>query len=392
MEGTDSVGWFSALFAWIAALARDGVWQLLTVQNAISLVSTGVAVWKWWEAREANLFFRFERMIARNEDKLVGARADLLDVMHRPGPGLLVRSPLFMTWSLRAVLQRREWHPNSLWPLGKRLDRLLRGALRTCDRKVSAHLARLSHFREEIASVHLIRGAVAASRASVAQEEFKRQQLEQDALDSFRLVLGIPEHQDDLAAHEFIAHQLARMGQGQLAESSYLRLIQILEAQSASPTRNLVLARAKRCLAVIKYPVAPQAARSLLTETAELMTQFGPPRDRDFLELAETYYLDGITRLRLGAYVQGAQQLGLAQGCYRGLVRSLRDRRRGLFRWMLSERRFSGHRVKELCTRAEYGLDQVNRIVRINEKRRDLLIASLRRGIGVPRHNRKRPY
>jgi hypothetical protein len=391
MEGTDSVGWFAALITWIAALARDGVWQLLTVQNVISLVSTSIAVWKWWEARESNLFFRFERMIARNEHKLVGARTDLLDVMNRPGPGVLVRAPLFMTWKLRAVLQRRKWHPSSLWPIGQTVDRRLRRALRTCDRKVSAHLGRLSHFREQIASVHLIRGALAAGRAVVVQEEHKRQLLEQEALDQFRLVLAIPGHQDDLAAREFIAHQLARTDQRQLADSEYCRLIELLKPQPAAPTRNLVLSRAKRCLAVLRYPSAPLYARGLLAEAAELMTQFGPPRDRDFLELAETYYLDGITRLRLGAYVQGAQQLGLAQGCYRGLVRSLRERRRGLFNWMLSERRFSGHRVKELCCRAEYGLDQVNRVIKLNENRRDLLIASLRKGSGVPRRNRKPP-
>jgi hypothetical protein len=111
MEGMHSVDWLSDLLSWFVAAAKGGVWQLLTVQNAISLVSTGVAIWKWWEAREANLFLRFERMIARNEHKLVGARSDLLDVMNRPGPGVLIRTPLFITWKLRAVLHRRKWHP-----------------------------------------------------------------------------------------------------------------------------------------------------------------------------------------------------------------------------------------------------------------------------------------
>jgi hypothetical protein len=70
-------------------------------------------------------------------------------------------------------------------------------------------------------------------------------------------------------------------------------------------------------------------------------------------------------------------------------VRSLRDRRRGLFRWMVKERRFAGHRVEELCSRAECGLAQVDRLIMLTYKHRDLVIASLRRGNGVPRHNRK---
>ena len=116
---------------WIVELARaafGNLWQLFTIQNLATLVSTGIAIWKWWEAREANLFLRFERMISRYEHQLLMARSDLLDVMTRPGPGVLIRTPLFMTWKLRAVLQRRKWHPASLWPIGQALDRRLERA------------------------------------------------------------------------------------------------------------------------------------------------------------------------------------------------------------------------------------------------------------------------
>ena len=392
MEGIETVGWFSGFFSSLGSPARGALgsfWQLFTIQNLATLVSTGIAIWKWWEAREANLFLRFERMISRYEHELVKARSDLVDVMARPGPGVLIRPPLFMTWQLRAVLRRRKWHPASLWPVGQKIDHRLASALRTCDRKVSAHMGRLSYFRQQIASAHLIQGALAAGRAADAREEHERQLLDQDALDRFRNVLGIPGHQEDQAARELIAHQLARLEQAQLADSAYVDLINTLERQPEAPSRNLVLARAKRSLAVLRYPRAPLNTRNLLAEATALMTQFGPPRDRDFLELAETYYLDAIVRFRLGAFVQGAQQLSLAQGHCRDLIRSLRARRRGMFGWMLRERRFSGHRVEELLSRADCGLAQINRLIRLADKRRDLLIASLRKGNGVPRRNRK---
>ena len=51
------------------------------------------------------------------------------------------------------------------------------------------------------------------------------------SVDRFRLVLGTPGHQDDLAAHELIAHQLARLNQNELSDSAYTRLIELLEAQ-----------------------------------------------------------------------------------------------------------------------------------------------------------------
>ena len=62
-----------------------------------------------------------------------------------------------------------------------------------------------------------------------------------------------------------------------------------------------------------------------------LLTERGPPPDRDFLELAQTYYMDGLARLRLGNVVQGPQQLSLARAHYRELIRFLRARRRELF-------------------------------------------------------------
>jgi hypothetical protein len=89
--------------------------------------------------------------------------------------------------------------------------------------------------------------------------------------------------------------------------------------------------------------------------------------------------------------VQGPQQLSLAEGHYRDLIRSLRSRRRGLFRWMSREGRFSSHRVVELLSRAEQGLAQVQHLIELNNKHSRLLIASLMRGSGVPRHNRKPP-
>src|SRR5262245_57251952 len=212
MEGIESFGWVSGFTTWIIGLAsaafRD-VWHLFTIQNLATVVTTCIAIWKWWEAREANLFLRFERMISRYEHQLVRARSDLLDVMNRPGPGVLIRTPLFMTPRLRAVLQRRKWHPGSLWPIGQTIDRRLERALLTCNRKVSAHLGRLSYFREQVASARLIQGALAAGRAASARAEHDRQRLDAEAVDHFRAVLAIPGHQDDLGALEVIAHHFS---------------------------------------------------------------------------------------------------------------------------------------------------------------------------------------
>jgi hypothetical protein len=310
--------------------------------------------------------------------------------MARPGPGLLIRVPLLVEKPLRLVLARRKWHPASLWPLLQASDRRLEAAISTCDKKVTAHLDRLGFFRKQIVSARLIQGALAAARAAGASEAHETQRLDQEALDHFRAVLALPGHKEDLTALELIAHQLVRLdGQSQSAMNSYDALIHVLEGQESSPTRNLLLARAQRCLAILRYGSAPRTARDLLDTAIDLLTQFGPPRDRDLLELAETVHLNGIVRLRLNQRIQGPQQLTLAQGHYRGLLRYLRSRRRRLFRWMFRERQFAGHRIAELQARAEQGLAQVDHLIKLNNKHQLLLIKSLGKGTGVPRRSRR---
>lgn len=270
------------------------------------------------------------------------------------------------------------------------VDRKLEAAVLACDRKVSAHLDRLAFFRQQIVAARLLQGALAAGRAAKARVPHDQQRLDQDALDHFRAVLTVPGHDDDLAALELIAHQIARIeGGSQAAINSYAALIDRLTVLQQSCSRNLILARAKRNLAALRYPPSPAIAQGLLTDSIALITQFGPPRDRDLLELAESYHLDGIARLRLRGNVRGPQQLSTAQAHYRDLLRSLARKRRGLFRWMASERKFAGHRVAELQSRAEQGITQVEHLLVLNDRHQALLIASLARGSGIPRQNRR---
>jgi len=355
------------------------------------LIGTTIAVWKWWEAREANLFRRFEEMIARNEAQLVKARNDLLDVMIRPGPGLLIRPPLFIDGDLRRVLARRNWSPRSFFKIGQNVDERLERAITTSNRKVTAHLARLSLFRQEVASARIIQGSLAASRAGQSSELHERQNFDLEAYDRFREVVALPGHREDVLALELIANQLLRMeGEDQRAIDTYRDLIAILQRQDETPSRNLALARAKRGLAILHYPHLPMEAQTQVNEAISLVMRFGPPRDRHMLELAEMVHLSGIAHLRLRATRQGPKQLRLAQTYYRNLLRSLRSRRRGLFRWMYESAHYSGHRTKELVQRAETGLAETHHLIRLFEARCNLLIRSLGQGRGVRRRNRKR--
>jgi hypothetical protein len=323
-------------------------------------------------------------MIARNEAELVKSRDDLLDVMTRPGPGVRIRPPLFIAGTLRRVLKRRRWHPSSLLPIPQRLDATLERAMATSTRKVAAHQARLSLFRGEIAAARCIQGALAAGRAAQASELADQQSLDQEALDHFRAAVVLSGRAEDTVARELLAHQVMRTyGGGQQAIEAFEALVEILGNREETPPRNHALARAKRGLAILIYLNAPGKAQDNLTEAVDLMMDFGPPRDRDLLELADTLYLEGLARLRRGATVIGPEQLRLALAHYRGLLRHLEARKRGLFHWMRLRKTYSGHRVAELRQRAEEGEARVDCALRLFHEDQAELMAQLMKGLEV---------
>lgn len=217
-----------------------------------------------------------------------------------------------------------------------------------------------------------------------------QQQLGQEALDRFRAVLALPGHESDPAALELVAHQLAQMDPHTVAAlNAHTATINALQGLPASPKHNLMLARALRSLAILRYPAAPGIANSLLIQASLLLTQFGPRRDRDLLELAETLTLEGIARFRLGMVVLGPQRLGEAHGHYGDLLRSLDTHRKGLFGWMFRTRLYAGHRVKELRQRAQSGLAVADHLIRLTNRYPHAIAINLQKGRGARRHNRK---
>jgi hypothetical protein len=274
--------------------------------------------------------------------------------------------------------------------IGSRISQRLERAIETSNRKLLAQQARLSFYREEIASARLLQGAVAAAGAAETRDIADRQRLEQEALERFRAVLAIPGHKESLPALELMAHQLAQMDrQSSAATIAYERAIQVLDRRPASPQRNLVLARAKRNLAVLRYPGSPGVACKLLAEASALLTEFGPRRDRDLLELAETLTLEGVARFRRGMVALGPLRLNQAHGHYNDLLRSLEARRKGLFDWMFRTRLYAGHRVKELHRRARLGLAFNEHLIKLTDRYPHTVSINLERGHGVRRRNRK---
>jgi hypothetical protein len=71
------------------------------------------------------------------------------------------------------------------------------------------------------------------------------------------------------------------------------------------------------------------------------------------------------------------------------LMRSLNARRKGLFYWMFRTRLYAGHRASELRQRAEAGLAHVEHLIKLTDRFPSSMVASLQRGSGARRRNRK---
>ena len=80
---------------------------------------------------------------------------------------------------------------------------------------------RLSLFREQRATVHLIRGAIASARSDRANTAKGWWQTNNEALAHFRDALGVPGNDKDVGALEYKAHQLRKLGHLEGALAAY---------------------------------------------------------------------------------------------------------------------------------------------------------------------------
>lgn len=214
-------------------------------QAIVGLLGISFGVYKWWRYREHILHKRLKEYLEESDKRLREGEHYVLDALRRPGPAYPITVPLFANTSLRSVLRERNWDRTTLaFNVETSCDGQLMDAIQSIQRKIETAENQIKSLKQQYATAHILRGAIAASVAERAPD--KATERNNLALTSFRTALQMKGHQADIVAKELEAHQLRKMGYLYEAIAAYEELEELAQGLEGEREQNVLLARAKR--------------------------------------------------------------------------------------------------------------------------------------------------
>lgn len=316
-------------------VARVLNWLRENFANLVSLSVGALGIWKWWHYREKILHLRLAEYLADQDRRLDTARSDLMDAINRPAPGKKFSDPIFADQRLRRVLRERRWDFDIFGRFVTRsVNSDLDEALNRIDSKLEAARNLVQNFQHQQASVHLLRGAVAAAEAGVTFNKLSAESLNKSALLQFRAALAVPGFEQDIQSKEFEAHQFRKLMRYEDARASYEVVIRQARNVKDARARDLLIARCKRYLGELQQVKAlgnwldGQNANGGSWNSVEfyrsalkLRKKFGPFNGWDAMEQAELHYLMAYAHNRLGNTGEERSHLNEAANNYESILR-----------------------------------------------------------------------
>lgn len=373
--------WLAFAFSWVAEAVSYVVgrfnelidWLKSQLKELIAIGSFAFAVWKWLRYRDSALFARFRELLEKEERRLRHARSDLLEIICRPAPGQSAEVPLFAEEPLRQIFRRRRWAGvlNVTDP-ETRADRKLNRALADIDEQIDWGEKRQAFFREQRASVHLLKGAIASARTERVKDDQLRDRLNNEALTHFRDALGVPGNEKDIQAIEYRGHQLLKLGQIQAALLSFGEMEALADALAAGRAKTIYQARARRFQAQasrLRTPPANGRANILMGAALRHLASIAPLFDRDLLDQAEMHEIQGCIRFRLRFPAAANESLEAAKECYQRLLDNLDPNQHRILRrfWRRLRRLFHDDGTDAMRKAAQEGLARVERAVQTGQ-------------------------
>ena len=319
--------------------------ELLTAhgEKLIGIGGFVFGIWRWFKYREQILHKRLQEYLRESDKRLINGQNYVLEAMRRPGPGQLFQDPLFIGLALRSVLRERNWDRSPIAATVERsADLQLADARTSIERRIEAADATIASLRQQLATTHILRGAVAASSAKrVPSRAIERNNA---ALSFFRSVLQIPGQQQNLLAKEFEAHQLRKLGFSTQALRAYSELEALASSISDERKQLLTIARAKRYRAeTLQWQASTlsEAGKRIFSGTASANTlmspqvgesalrirsQFAPFQNWDLLEQGDMQFLAAFIARNLTFFPREAESLNDAATSYDGVISGLSER------------------------------------------------------------------
>lgn len=323
-------------------------------------------IWRWWRYREQILHKRLAEYLRDSDSRLKEGQHYVLNALQRPGPGQPFSLPLFASDQLRSVLRERNWDKSATalqvassaeWQLSQALEKIQRQMISAEDT--------ITSLRRQYATAHILRGAIASSMAK--RNPALAAQKNNIALTEFRTVLQIPGHKSDLAAKEFEAHQLRKLGHLDDALEAYQALEEMASTIEDQRDQIILIASAKRYQAEIlqarstmldldgkqrlrRCDTAFNLVSSSISNSAlDIRKRFAPYQGWDLLEEGDINYLVALISNVADFRNREADHLRNARTAYHRVIAELPRRRA----WR------ADHTMR-LRKAAEAGLERVN--------------------------------
>jgi tetratricopeptide (TPR) repeat protein len=294
-----------------------GDWYQQTLEGSAKLIAPVItiasgtyAIVKGYKHAEARLHVRLNDYLEREERRLSAARKQLRLIIERPGVRRDFREPIFLSPSLKGAVRELGFGSYFLPPQIDYASYQLSSAIDQLEKQVGLSARRQKSLDTQLATAHLLKGAMAVAAASKARQAGEDDRLLlTDALNHFRAALAI--NPDDHEALEYAGHVHVCLQQDSEAEPLLDRLLNLTASESKSLTRARAL-RYKSNVAVLRSRNGV-AARNLKKALEVLPNLCG----QDRIEEAEIHESLGDRQDAMGNHVQARSHWEIAAAIYK---------------------------------------------------------------------------
>lgn len=247
--------WAAAVIAQVqSALHSLTEWYQKTVDGpskliapAITIASGSYAIYKGYMYAEARLHYRLGDYLEREERRLADARKQLRLIIERPNVDRRFREPVFLVPPLRRVVRDLGWGSYFLGPQLGYVSFQLDTSITQLERQTRLSKANHRHLERQLATAHLLKGAMHVAEASTAKQQLRdNRSMVSSALNHFQSALAVDGN--DCEALEYAAHMHVCLNQDDDAEDRLDRLLEL----TSDEAKSLPRARAYRYQALIE--------------------------------------------------------------------------------------------------------------------------------------------
>lgn len=287
----------------------------------ITILSGTYALVKTYKYAEARLHHRLHEFILREDARLREARSKMRMLADQPGVKREFVAPVFLDNHLKRAVRELGWGSYFLPPQMGLVEYQLESAIAQIESQTTLSVQRHRHLELQLATAHLLRGALLVATASNSNDQGDRLVLT-NAASHFSAALET--NPEDEEALEYLAQVQIRLGQTEEASAVLDKVLQLTAKQEKSLARSRALrSKARIAEAAGNNRVAVRYLRRALEVLPHL---FGDDR----IEEAEINEAIADCQMRLEFGNQARSYWQIAQVLYGAIATNEADERHRL--------------------------------------------------------------